>query len=208
MEAHTAYVEGIPYSVDEDGLRDFILEGCGNGEDSILNVRMPRWHDSNKPRGYAHVDFQSEEDLELALKLDGKTLGGRYLKISKANARGSKKTNTVAKEKQEIPEGCKTLFVKNLPYDTDEDSVEEAFARFGKIINVRLSRWNHTGKLKGFGYVEFETEESLQTVLRNEEDIYVGDRAVYCDFDAPNSGPKAVSEIHQDANGADLREGI
>eukprot|EP00510_Aplanochytrium_minuta_P001784 CAMPEP_0184009352 /NCGR_PEP_ID=MMETSP0954-20121128/2537_1 /TAXON_ID=627963 /ORGANISM="Aplanochytrium sp, Strain PBS07" /LENGTH=205 /DNA_ID=CAMNT_0026288675 /DNA_START=36 /DNA_END=654 /DNA_ORIENTATION=- len=203
MAAITAYVEGIPYSSDEDALKAFLLEKLDKEESVIVDVRMPRWHDSNKPRGYAHVDFSSEEVLELALKLDGEKLGGRYLKISKAKERGSK---TRKRSKEDIPEDCKTLFVKNLPYDTDEDAVEEVFTKFGKVVNTRLSRWNHTGKLKGFGYVEFETTEALKTVLSQSESIYVGEREVYCDFDTPNSGPKSSFEMPLGDNGVDLKE--
>lgn len=32
----------------------------------------------------------------------------------------------------------KTLFIKNLPYDTTEDEVGDAFRSYGKIANVRF----------------------------------------------------------------------
>lgn len=40
------------------------------------------------------------------------------------------------------------MFVKNLPYDVNEDGVNEALAGCGRIASVRLAMWNHTRKLK------------------------------------------------------------
>lgn len=54
----------------------------------------------------------------------------------------------------EQPRGCRTVFVKNLPYDTDEDGVHEALSGCGRIASVRLAMWNHTRKLKVY-YMEF-----------------------------------------------------
>lgn len=50
--------------------------------------------------------------------------------------------------KAEQPRGCRTVFIKNLPYDVDEDGVHEALAVCGRIASVRLAMWNHTRKLK------------------------------------------------------------
>lgn len=48
----------------------------------------------------------------------------------------------------EQPRGCRTVFVKNLPYDADDDGVSEALSGCGRIASVRLAMWNHTRKLK------------------------------------------------------------
>ena len=32
-------------------------------------------------------------------------------------------------------------------------------------MHVRLGRWNHTGKLKGFGYVEFESGKAAEAAV-------------------------------------------
>lgn len=38
--------------------------------------------------------------------------------------------------------------MKNLPYDVNEEGVNEALAGCGRIASVRLAMWNHTRKLK------------------------------------------------------------
>ena len=175
----TIYVEGISYDASEEDLESHFQSVCNN----IKEIRMPRWQDSGKPRGYAHIDFNTVEETQAALKLNGSDLLGRYLKIAVANDR--RKINTVGPR----PKGCKTIFVKNLPYDVTEEDVKKVFRIFGVVNYVRLPRWNHTGRLKGIGYVEFKREDSAEIAVKKRSDIHVGGRPVMIDYD-DGDGPK------------------
>lgn len=48
----------------------------------------------------------------------------------------------------------KTLYVGNLPYRANEAAVRELFANYGHVESVRLMKDKHTGKRRGFGFVE------------------------------------------------------
>ena len=63
----TVYIEGFPYEVTEEDIAAF-FESCG----CIESVRLPRWHDSNKLRGYGHVQFKNAAAAKKAVELDGK----------------------------------------------------------------------------------------------------------------------------------------
>jgi RNA recognition motif-containing protein len=110
---------------------------------------------------------------------------GRYLDIKIANRKRSGGDFDVS----EKPPNCKTIFIKNLPYDTNEKEVHAAFQFCGKISQVRLVKWQHTNKLKGIGYVEFVKEESAEIAVKKRNDIQVGNRAVLVDFEGGK--PKA-----------------
>ena len=177
--SRTVYVEGISYDASEEDLeKHFGSTGSG-----IKDIRMPRWQDSGKPRGYAHIDFETVEDVRKALKLNRSELLGRYLKVDVAKDRRA--VNVVGPR----PKGCKTIFVKNLPYDVTEDAVKKVFRIFGIVTYVRLPRWNHTGRLKGIGYVEFKREDSAEIAVKKRGDIHVGGRQVMIDYD-DGDGPK------------------
>lgn len=78
----TVYVEGIAYqATEEDVTRFFQDKGCGK----VVAVRMPRYQDSGRPRGYAHVDFKKAEGVGKALALSGVSMMGRYLSVQRAN---------------------------------------------------------------------------------------------------------------------------
>jgi len=79
----SVYVSGISYTATEEDLRDFFAP-----VGTVTGINMPRYHDSGKPRGYAHVDFSTPEEAQKALKLNGEELKNRYLDI--ALSRGAK----------------------------------------------------------------------------------------------------------------------
>jgi nucleolin len=56
MSTNTLFLSGLPYTSNEEDILKF-LEGCGE----ILEVKMPRYQDSGKSRGYAHVTFKDSE---------------------------------------------------------------------------------------------------------------------------------------------------
>jgi hypothetical protein len=48
----------------------------------------------------------------------------------------------------------KTLYVGNLPYRANETVIRELFSNHGTVQSVRLMKDKHTGKRRGFGFVE------------------------------------------------------
>lgn len=184
----TVYVEGIPYRANEGDLVTH-FSSCG----TVREVRMPRYQDSGKPRGYAHVVFDDEAALKKALKLDGQYLFNRYLSIRRAEA--PRAVEMALKEKNQnttkkAVKGCRTVFIKQLPYEVEEGTIREALASCGTITSVRLPIWNHTKKLKGFGYVEFSSEDEALAAARR-SGMKIGDRMVLISLDAAGSAPKA-----------------
>lgn len=149
----TVYVEGISYDAEEADVK-LVFEAVGE----VTGIRMPRWHDSGKPRGYAHVVFADASHVEDAIaKLDGQRLMGRYLKVALPKPAKSAAGGPAAPP----PEGCRTVFVKNLPYDCDESSVRSVMEQHGEVRDVRLATAAGVGgaqRLKGFGYVQFASE--------------------------------------------------
>lgn len=53
----------------------------------------------------------------------------------------------------------KKLYVGNLPFSATEDSLKEAFARFGTVESVAIITDRSTGQSKGFGFVELSTKQ-------------------------------------------------
>jgi RNA recognition motif-containing protein len=56
-------------------------------------------------------------------------------------------------------EDVKTLYVGNLPYRANETSVRELFSEYGSVHSVRLMKDKHTGKRRGFGFVEMAAND-------------------------------------------------
>ena len=58
----------------------------------------------------------------------------------------------------------RTLYVGNLPYRANETSVRELFSEHGIVHSVRLMKDKHTGKRRGFGFVEMASDDLDQAI--------------------------------------------
>lgn len=56
----------LPFRMNEDDLADFL------GPEGIRDIHFPRDFESDRPKGYAYVEFAEREQLVRALELDGR----------------------------------------------------------------------------------------------------------------------------------------
>lgn len=59
----------------------------------------------------------------------------------------------------------KKLYVGNLPWSVKTEELRNLFVEFGEIVDVVVLTDKYTGKSKGFGFVEFATEEMAKAAL-------------------------------------------
>jgi RNA recognition motif-containing protein len=62
-----------------------------------------------------------------------------------------------------IPEMAK-IYVGNLPFTADEDSVRTLFAQHGNVESVALPVDRETGRKRGFGFVEMSQEDAARAI--------------------------------------------
>jgi nucleolin len=74
----TCFVGNLGFKTSEGQIKDF-FKGIGN----VKEVRVGK-HDDGRSKGFAHVDFESKEDLTEALTLNGKDLDGRDVKLDES----------------------------------------------------------------------------------------------------------------------------
>ena len=60
----------------------------------------------------------------------------------------------------------KKLYVGNMSYDTTETQIRELFAQAGEVDSVSLITDRDSGRPKGFGFVEMNTEEGAQNAIK------------------------------------------
>ena len=65
---------------------------------------------------------------------------------------------------QEADASISTLYVGNLPYRANEAAVRELFSEYGQVQSVRLMKDKHTGKRRGFGFVEISAADADNAV--------------------------------------------
>ncbi|MBU0614081.1 RNA-binding protein [Patescibacteria group bacterium] len=57
------------------------------------------------------------------------------------------------------------IFVGGLPWAVDNDKLREIFSAYGEIKDAHVATDKFTGKSRGFGFVEFNTNEEAQAAI-------------------------------------------
>ena len=57
------------------------------------------------------------------------------------------------------------LYVGNIAWTTTEEELENLFSQFGKVSAVRIITEGHSGRSKGFGFVEMESKENGESAI-------------------------------------------
>jgi RNA recognition motif-containing protein len=65
------------------------------------------------------------------------------------------------------------LFVGNLPFSTEENTLQDLFGQVGQVESVRVMRDQATGRSRGFGFVEMATEDDARAAIErlNESEV-------------------------------------
>ncbi len=67
----------------------------------------------------------------------------------------------------------KKVYIGNLPYTITEDDLRELASEFGTPVEVKLIIDSRSGRSKGFGFAEFETEDQANACIEglNEREV-------------------------------------
>ena len=67
---------------------------------------------------------------------------------------------------------AKKLYVGNLAWTTNDDSLRNAFSQAGTVVSATVMTDRMTGKSRGFGFVEMEDADAAKAVeMLNDKDL-------------------------------------
>lgn len=58
------------------------------------------------------------------------------------------------------------LFVGNMPFRMTQDEMRELFEQAGAVVSVHIPTDRETGRPRGFGFVEMETDTAKQQAVQ------------------------------------------
>ena len=70
------------------------------------------------------------------------------------------------------------LYVGNLSYQMEEDMLKQEFENFGTVKSVKIIKDFDSGRSKGFGFVEMETEDEANVCVEQMDGKEVDGRAI------------------------------
>jgi RNA recognition motif-containing protein len=77
------------------------------------------------------------------------------------------------------------LYVGNLSYETNEETLRTLFAEYGQIESVNLITDRYTGRSRGFAFVEMSTEQAAQQAMSGLNGKQVDEREIKVDKAKP-----------------------
>jgi RNA recognition motif-containing protein len=58
------------------------------------------------------------------------------------------------------------LYVGNLPYSTNDQSLADVFSKYGNVLSATVIVDKMSGRSKGFGFVELEDDSQAQAAIK------------------------------------------
>ncbi|XP_061458863.1 probable RNA-binding protein 19 isoform X2 [Rhineura floridana] len=159
----TVKLRGAPFNVTEQNVKEFLVPL------RPAAIRIARNAHGNKT-GYVFVDFNSEEEVQKALKRNHEYMGGRYIEVfpeessakakfpSKGPAQTWQRTKKDDEEEEDLSESGR-LFVRNLPYTSTEEDLEAIFSKYGPLSEIHFPIDGLTKKPKGFAFITYMFSE-------------------------------------------------
>lgn len=68
------------------------------------------------------------------------------------------------------------IYIGNLPFETTDDDLKQAFEAHGEVASVQIIVDKFTGRSRGFAFVEMPDEASGQTAIEQLNNVDFGGR--------------------------------
>lgn len=194
------FIGNLSWNIDEEWLtREFEEFG------EIKGVRVITDRDSGRSKGFGYVEFMAVDSAVQAFEAkNGELLDGRNIRIDYSTPRPPKNNDGFTPQQRGADRAqrygdvakppSKTLFVGNVSFNANEQTLTELFEEHGTINAVRLPTDRETGELKGFGYVEFSSIDEAKGAFEACQGAAIEGRPIRLDYagersnDSPRGG--------------------
>ena len=89
----------------------------------------------------------------------------------------------------------KKLYVGNLTYKVSSSDLEQLFSQFGTVQSAQVITDRDTGRSKGFGFVEMDTDAEAQEAIRGLHDQDHGGRRLTVNEARPREPDRAAAVV-------------
>ncbi|XP_062097417.1 polyadenylate-binding protein 2-like [Humulus lupulus] len=161
--ATSLYVGDLEQSVTDSQLYDLF-----NQLGQVLSVRVCRDLATRRSLGYGYVNYSNPQDAARALDvLNFTPLNNKPIRIMYSHRDPSIRKS-----------GTGNIFIKNLDKDIDHKALHDTFSSFGNILSCKVAT-DASGQSKGYGFVQFDSEESAQSAIDKLNGMLLNDKQVF-----------------------------
>lgn len=183
-ERNDVYIGNMPFDLEEGELKDMVSSAL-DGDSASNSVRIIRDRDTGRSRGFGYISFDTKDEAEASVsKLEGLASGGRDFRVNVSVPKDQRPPRPPRENKPRFPEGP-SIFMGNLDFniaDTDVMTLCEDILGEGVVRKVRIATDRDTGRSRGFGHLDFETQEEADTALEKLAGCELAGRALRVDI--------------------------
>ncbi|XP_010587437.1 cleavage stimulation factor subunit 2 tau variant [Loxodonta africana] len=89
----------------------------------------------------------------------------------------------------------RSVFVGNIPYEATEEQLKDIFSEVGSVVSFRLVYDRETGKPKGYGFCEYQDQETALSAMRNLNGREFSGRALRVDNAASEKNKEELKSL-------------
>jgi len=174
------FVGGLNIETSEENLRNYFSQ---YGEISDCVVMRT---DTGMSRCFGFLTFKDPSVIDNILKqkhkLDGKDIDPK---------------RAIPREEQEKTE---KIFVGGVKPEVTEEEFKEYFSQFGTVVESTLMLNKDTGRPRGFGFITFDNDQSVEAVLAKQGEIIIKDKPVEVKRALPKSKTAKMNHMSRRNN--------
>lgn len=157
------YVGDLEQSVTDSQLYDLF-----NQLGQVVSVRVCRDLSTRRSLGYGYVNYSNPPDAQRAIDvLNFTPINGKHIRIMYSHRDPSIRRS-----------GAGNIFIKNLDKAIDHKALHDTFSAFGNILSCKVAT-DSSGQSKGYGFVQFDNEESAQKAIEKLNGMLLNDKQVF-----------------------------
>lgn len=145
------FVGGLSWETTQDNLQNYFSRF---GE--VVDCVVMKNNETGRSRGFGFVTFADPNNVESVLSNGPHELDGRTIDPKPCNPRYMAKTQKGGSYPK--------VFLGGLPANVTETDLRQFFCRFGKVMEVVIMYDQERKKSRGFGFLSFEDEGSVERV--------------------------------------------
>eukprot|EP00117_Sycon_ciliatum_P045021 scpid26796/ scgid1869/ Probable RNA-binding protein 19; RNA-binding motif protein 19 len=162
QQQSTLFLKNLNFRTTEDTLKTVFMSIGPIQSVTIAKKKDPKNPGKTLSMGFGFVEFaQREHAMEAIKNLQHHSIDDHNVEL-KMSDRTTKVAPRAGKRAKSSAAPSKKILVRNLPFEANGKEIRELFKAYGQINTVRLPKKPGTNNHRGFGFVDFLSEQEAE----------------------------------------------